>query len=96
MTLDRPCTWPDGAGIHLPWNGNAPDLGAFEFGASGVDLLAGDLNADGQRTLLDVRWIIEMLVGLRPTNLTTADLTRDGQLTLADVQALVRLFAGLP
>lgn len=96
ITLDRSCSWSQGAGIHLPWNGNAPDLGAFEFGASGVDVLAGDLNADGQRTLLDVRWIIEMLVGLRSTNLTTADLTRDGQLTLADVQTLVRLFAGLP
>lgn len=32
ITLDRPCAWPDRAGIHLPWNGHAPDIGAFEFG----------------------------------------------------------------
>lgn len=25
-------TWTDGAGIHLPWAGRAPDIGAFEVG----------------------------------------------------------------
>jgi hypothetical protein len=32
ITLDRPCTWADNAGVHLPWSGSAPDMGAFEFG----------------------------------------------------------------
>lgn len=31
ITLDRSCTWSTGAGIHLPWNGSSPDMGAFEF-----------------------------------------------------------------
>jgi len=56
----------------------------------------GDLNGDGQRTLTDVLWLIEMLVGLRAKDLATADLTGDGQLTLADVKALIRLLVGLP
>ena len=34
ITLDRACSWTDGAGIHLPWTGSAPDMGAFEFGAT--------------------------------------------------------------
>jgi hypothetical protein len=29
------CSWADGAGIHRPWNGNAPDIGAMESGGSG-------------------------------------------------------------
>lgn len=32
ITLDRACTWANGAGVHLPWAGVAPDMGAFEFG----------------------------------------------------------------
>jgi hypothetical protein len=31
ITLDRTCSWTSGAGIHLPWSGSAPDMGAFEF-----------------------------------------------------------------
>jgi len=32
ITLDRACTWADGAGVSLPWVGSAPDMGAFEYG----------------------------------------------------------------
>lgn len=32
IVLDRACSWTDGAGIALPWEGAAPDAGAFEFG----------------------------------------------------------------
>jgi hypothetical protein len=34
ITVDRPCTWSLYAGIHRPWSGAAPDMGAFEFGSS--------------------------------------------------------------
>lgn len=42
ITLDRPCTWSDSAGVHLPWTGSAPDMGAFEFdsGPSSPTLLS--------------------------------------------------------
>jgi hypothetical protein len=33
ITLDRTCTWANGRGVDLPWNGAAPDAGAFETGA---------------------------------------------------------------
>lgn len=32
ITLDDTCTWADGAGVHWPWAGSAPDMGAYEFG----------------------------------------------------------------
>ncbi len=28
------CSWSNGAGIHLPWNGNGPDIGAYESGGT--------------------------------------------------------------
>jgi len=34
ITVDDTCTWADGAGVHWPFNGASPDLGAFEFGLS--------------------------------------------------------------
>ncbi len=40
ITVDRPCTWPLYAGIHRPWSGAAPDMGAFEFGSSSQTGLA--------------------------------------------------------
>jgi hypothetical protein len=34
ITLDRACSWTNGAGVHLPWAGSAPDMGALESGFS--------------------------------------------------------------
>ena len=34
ITLDRSCSWPDNAGVHLPWEGAAPDIGAYEYAGS--------------------------------------------------------------
>jgi hypothetical protein len=35
ITLDDRCTWADNAGVHWPWSGTAPDMGAYEFGLGG-------------------------------------------------------------
>jgi len=43
ITVDDTCTWADGAGVHWPYNGNAPDLGAYEFGLSNTGLAAPTL-----------------------------------------------------
>jgi hypothetical protein len=93
VTQDFECTpRPQGSG----W-----DIGADEFGPPGASCggppsLPGDLNGDGLRNLIDVRWIIEMLVGTRPKDLARADLDGNGALTLADCQALIKLLVGLP
>jgi hypothetical protein len=34
ITFTPACSWADGAGVHLPWAGSAPDMGAFEYGLS--------------------------------------------------------------
>ena len=31
LTLDIPLSWNNGTGVSIPFNGNAPDIGAFEF-----------------------------------------------------------------
>ncbi len=33
-------SWANGAGVHLPWNGNSPDIGAFESGVQVTTLPA--------------------------------------------------------
>lgn len=35
ITLDRACSWANNAGVHLPWTGSAPDMGALEFASGG-------------------------------------------------------------
>jgi len=32
ITVDDTCTWADGAGVHWPWSGGSPDMGAYEIG----------------------------------------------------------------
>jgi hypothetical protein len=34
ISFSPQCSWSSGAGIHLPWNGTAPDIGAYEFGGT--------------------------------------------------------------
>ena len=36
ITVDAPMTYSAGAGVHLPWSGAAPDIGAFEYSAGGL------------------------------------------------------------
>ena len=40
LTLDRPLTWTKGQGVHLSYAGNAPDMGAFEYGLESPELLS--------------------------------------------------------
>ncbi len=32
ITLDDTCTWANNAGVHWPFSGSGPDMGAFEYG----------------------------------------------------------------
>jgi hypothetical protein len=45
-----PCTWADNAGVHRPWAGAGPDIGAFETGGTG----GGGSTAPSPPTLLSV------------------------------------------
>jgi hypothetical protein len=35
ITFTPSCSWTDNAGVHLPWAGPAPDIGAYEIGLTG-------------------------------------------------------------
>ncbi len=37
LYLDRPVRWTDGAPVSLPWAGQGPDIGAFEYGLEHPD-----------------------------------------------------------
>lgn len=37
LTLSRDLTWSSGDGVHLDYSGDAPDVGAFEFGLHAAD-----------------------------------------------------------
>lgn len=34
ITFSPACSWSSGAGVHLPWSGSAPDIGALELGTT--------------------------------------------------------------
>ena len=31
ITIDKPLSWPKGAGVGLAYNGSSPDMGAYEY-----------------------------------------------------------------
>jgi len=49
LTLDRNLTWGKGDTVTLPYSGNAPDAGAYEFGAENEPWYAAPQIRDGLR-----------------------------------------------
>jgi hypothetical protein len=49
----------------------------------------------GQAIFSDLRLLIQMLIGITPSDFAEADLDGDGQLLLVDLQTLVRILVGL-
>ena len=93
--LDRICTWPDGAGVHLPWNGNAPDMGAYEY--SSTNCAFGDLDCSGAVDILDLQRLVNVLLGTETDSavIARADLNGDGSATVQDLQLLVNKLLGV-
>ena len=79
--------------MHWPWEGTAPDMGAFEYTAS----LPGDLDGNGTLDLLDLQRLVNVLLGLEldPQVITRADLDQDGRTTILDLQRLVNTLLGV-
>ena len=78
----------DGALYYLARGAGA--VGRIQFA------MRGDLDADADVDLDDLRRMIYMLIGTIPPDLAKADLDGDGQLLLVDLQALVRILVGIP
>ena len=70
--------------------GEAPDMGAYEYGGSS---LSGDLNGDYLVNVLDVVAIINMILNLEEYN-SLADINQDEILNVLDVVLLVNSILG--
>jgi hypothetical protein len=81
--LGDPCAWTNGAMVHVPWNGAAPDVGALEFGARPAGPCAGDCNGDGKVTVDEVVKVVSIASGAAPPDsCPAADANHDGAVSV--------------
>lgn len=54
-----------------------------------VDVLQGDVNADGEVNIADVNCIQDIILGTPATDGSRADVNLDGEVTIADINAVM-------
>ena len=74
----------DGYEDFTDYYGQAPDMGAFEFGN---DCILGDFNCDGGVNILDVIYLVNVILG--NTENDAADVNGDGNINILDLVTLV-------
>ena len=57
--------------------------------------LKGDVNGDGKVNVSDVTKLINMILGIIPTNQDAADVNADGKVNVSDVTALINIILGI-
>ena len=57
--------------------------------------LLGDVNGDGRVNVSDVSTLINMILGITPTDKTRADVNGDGRVNVSDVTALINIILGI-
>lgn len=57
--------------------------------------IQGDVNADGAMNVSDVTTLVNMILGLLPTDKSTADVNNDGRVNVSDITALINLLLGI-
>ena len=57
--------------------------------------ILGDVNADGAMNVSDVTTLVNMILGLLPTDKSTADVNNDGRVNVSDITALINLLLGI-
>ena len=57
--------------------------------------LKGDVNGDGKVNVSDVSTLINMILGITPTDKTRADVNGDGKVNVSDVTALINIILGI-
>jgi hypothetical protein len=78
-----PCAWANGAMVHVPWNGAAPDVGALEFAARAAGPCSGDCNGDGTVTIDEIVKVVAIATGSAPLDsCPAADANHDGSVTV--------------
>lgn len=55
----------------------------------------GDVNADGKVNVSDISALVNMIIGIEPTNQALADVNDDGKVNVSDVTYLVNIIMGI-
>ena len=70
--------------------------GAIDLHPQAVATLdKGDVNADGKVNVSDVTTLINMILGVLPTDKALADVNADGSVNVSDVTALINIILGI-
>ena len=86
--------YDDGIDDIINFIGQAPDLGAFEFGEPS-EIMAGDTNFDGIVDILDIVRIVNQIIGNSEFNsdeFTAADYNSDSIVDILDIVQSYKLY----
>ena len=67
----------------------------IEVALANQQWLQGDVNGDGKVNVSDVSALINMILGITPTDKTRADVNGDGRVNVSDVTALINIILGI-
>jgi len=88
LTLNQSINWEEGQGVHLPYSGNTPDIGFYEFDSGETpplpEPIPGDLNNDGVVDVLDLT-IVANNFGLTSGFDPRADTDSNGEVDIFDI-----------
>ncbi len=73
------------------YNGQSPDMGAFEFGVN--DLFLGDVNADHRINILDIILLVNFILGDEPNEYEfwAADINEDEIVNILDIIVVINI-----
>ncbi|MBQ3961227.1 MAG: dockerin type I repeat-containing protein [Muribaculaceae bacterium] len=57
--------------------------------------LTGDVNNDGRVNVSDVTKLINMILGIIPTDMSRADVNGDGRVNVSDIAAIINIILGI-
>ncbi len=65
------------------------------YNEKGSDLLKGDVDRNGKVNVSDVTTLVNMILGVIPTDQEVADVNGDGKVNVSDVTALINIILGI-
>ena len=90
LTVDRSLAWSADQGVSLPYSGEAPDIGAYEYASS--EEIQGDISGDGVVDIEDLS-LIAMDFGKTFGFNPKSDTDGDGEINIYDVVFVASRFS---
>jgi hypothetical protein len=78
---------------NVPRSTDYGDVVSFTYKATRPE--RGDVNGDGNINVTDVTTLVNMILGVVPTDMVTADVNGDGKINVSDVTALINIILGI-